>query len=302
MAMGTSSKDFYDRIIGGEDHWISEMAGCSWLNYVRSILATSIAIVSMIHLEQKSVLVHCSDGWDRTSQLCSIAQILLDPYFRTIKGLCVLIEKDWISFGHKFRERFGHFDEDGERSPVFLQFLDCLYQLVRQFPTIFEYNVNLLNFIGYHVTSCRFGTFLANNERERISMKLHCKTPSIWSYIFECVQREQSHSLSSSSTCCYLSEQFVNHQYKPCLDVLFPDHRAIQLSLWPFYLRADPFPSATVPTSDSTVSPHTPYFQSLESMLIDNQTFYQSQQSQLNRHLYRAQQQLDQLKKGKIKT
>ena len=48
------------------------------------------------------MLVHCSGGWDRTSQLCAISQILLDPYYRTIKGFAVLVEKDWISFGHMF--------------------------------------------------------------------------------------------------------------------------------------------------------------------------------------------------------
>ena len=35
------------------------------------------------------MLVHCSDGWDRTAQACSVASILLDPYYRTIKGLMV---------------------------------------------------------------------------------------------------------------------------------------------------------------------------------------------------------------------
>lgn len=39
----------------------------------------------------KNVLVHCSDGWDRTSQLCSLGQLLIDPYYRTIEGLAVLI-------------------------------------------------------------------------------------------------------------------------------------------------------------------------------------------------------------------
>lgn len=36
-----------------------------------------------------AALVHCSDGWDRTSQLTSLAQLLLDPFYRTITGLQV---------------------------------------------------------------------------------------------------------------------------------------------------------------------------------------------------------------------
>lgn len=36
-----------------------------------------------------SVLVHCSDGWDRTAQVCSVAAVLLDPYYRTLKGFMV---------------------------------------------------------------------------------------------------------------------------------------------------------------------------------------------------------------------
>ena len=52
-------------------------------------------------------LVHCSDGWDRTAQLCSLASIILDPYYRTIEGFIVSIEKDWIYFGHQFAKRLG---------------------------------------------------------------------------------------------------------------------------------------------------------------------------------------------------
>jgi len=38
-----------------------------------------------------NVLIHCSDGWDRTAQLSSISGILLDKYYRTIEGFQVLI-------------------------------------------------------------------------------------------------------------------------------------------------------------------------------------------------------------------
>ena len=39
--------------------------------------------------EKVSVVVHCSDGWDRTAQTCSLASIMLDPYYRTIHGFQV---------------------------------------------------------------------------------------------------------------------------------------------------------------------------------------------------------------------
>lgn len=50
------------------------------------------------------MLVHCSDGWDRTAQLTALSMLMLDPYYRTIKGFEVLIEKEWMSFGHKFQQ------------------------------------------------------------------------------------------------------------------------------------------------------------------------------------------------------
>lgn len=53
-----------------------------------------------------SVLVHCSDGWDRTAQLTALSMLMLDPYYRTIKGFEILIEKEWVSFGHKFQQVF----------------------------------------------------------------------------------------------------------------------------------------------------------------------------------------------------
>ncbi|XP_073518017.1 phosphatidylinositol-3-phosphate phosphatase MTMR7-like [Phyllobates terribilis] len=87
----------------GEFLWGLESSG--WLKHVKTILDAGIFIAKAVSEEGASVLVHCSDGWDRTAQVCSVSSLLLDPYYRTIRGFMVLIEKDWISFGHKFNHR-----------------------------------------------------------------------------------------------------------------------------------------------------------------------------------------------------
>jgi len=131
-----------------------------------------------------SVLIHCSDGWDRTAQLSGVAQVCLDSYYRSIEGLSVLIEKEFLSFGHMFQERIGHGDrnyDNQQRSPIFLQFVDVLFQLHNQFPTAFEWNENFLITMMDSLYSCQFGTWLCNNERERANMK--SKTISFWTYV-----------------------------------------------------------------------------------------------------------------------
>ena len=138
-----------------------------------------------VESHKTSVLVHCSDGWDRTAQLTSLSMIMLDCYYRTIEGFEVLIEKEWLSFGHKFSQRIGHGDKnysDAERSPVFLQFIDCVYQMTRQFPAAFEFNENFLVTILDNLYSCLFGTFLCNNDKER-KKDVRSRTVSLWSMI-----------------------------------------------------------------------------------------------------------------------
>ena len=69
--------------------------------------------------------------------------VLLDPFFRTIHGFQVLVCNEWLHAGHRFQTRIGHGDEnagDSDRSPIFLQFLDCTWQLLNQYPLDFEFN------------------------------------------------------------------------------------------------------------------------------------------------------------------
>ncbi|KAJ3213319.1 hypothetical protein HDU67_003038 [Dinochytrium kinnereticum] len=95
----------------------SAMDKSGWLRHVKTVMDGTIMIVQNVHLLNNPVLVHCSDGWDRTAQLCSLAEMCLDPFYRTFKGFQVLIEKEWVSFGHKFRDRLGHLTKENRDGP-----------------------------------------------------------------------------------------------------------------------------------------------------------------------------------------
>jgi len=214
-----------------------------WLKHIGLILEGTALIVDTIHLRHSHVVLHCSDGWDRTTQLSALAQICLDPYHRTLDGFICLIEKEWLSFGHQFALRSGnlssekffldHFltaspvPEDSmggdsahpsisaaeatrpvrttlrdmvgqaklsltkskssnpylkDTSPIFHQFLDCVFQLLYLNPTRFEFNERFLKRLLYHLYSCQYGTFLHNNEKERLEGDVKTRTKSVWGY------------------------------------------------------------------------------------------------------------------------
>jgi myotubularin-related protein 1/2 len=185
-------------------------------------------VADKIENNKTSVVVHCSDGWDRTAQLTSLAMMMLDPYYRTLKGFQVLIEKEWISFGHKFSQRIGHGDDkhsDDNRSPVFLQFIDCVWQMTRQFPTAFEFNDFLLITILDHLYSCLFGTFLCNCEQQRVREEVRSKTISLWSYV-------------NSRSADFINPLYATHGKQ---HVLFPVASLRKIQLWTaYYCRWNP--------------------------------------------------------------
>eukprot|EP01031_Cornospumella_fuschlensis_P044073 gene44073-53884_t len=213
---------------------------------MRNILAASVFVTEQVHVHAHTVLVHCSDGWDRTPQVTSLAQILLDPFYRTVSGLCMLIEKDWCAFGHKFQDRSGAFrtsvgggggsgvasgasggvavhaggGDSEERSPVFIQFLDCVHQLVYMYPKAFEYTEELLVFLADHSMSSLFGNFLGNSEKERVQqLKVKGMTNCIWDYVFS------SHLLPI----------LTNPSYSPYPQPLFPPLHIHNLRIWTRY-------------------------------------------------------------------
>lgn len=276
----------YDKLSASAALLQQALTKTQWLNRLSIILQSVDRITKSIHLNNTNVIIHCSDGWDRTSQVSALSQLCLDPYYRTLKGFMILVEKEWTSFGFKFATRADHggcigaimkkeiksalvqeennqnelnsgqslessmygespqndnsqsvtsigsgaaasvssffqraaraareikntaqnglssspSPEDGadgsgytssssiysgssEKSPIFHQFLDCVYQIYRQNPTQFEFNSRFLKRLFYHYYSCQYGSFLCDSEKELYQVyKVQDSTVSVWDY------------------------------------------------------------------------------------------------------------------------
>jgi len=150
-----------------------QLQACGWLEQICEILnAVHFVVHSIISMPIVSVIVHCTDGWDRTSQVCFLSQLCCNPYFRTRRGFVELFEKDFIACGHPFKSRFR---SETEASPIFLQTLDCTRVLVEQFPTLFEFTSDFL--LAFYHTAIRSPfIFNYNNEMERVwsTTSLNC--------------------------------------------------------------------------------------------------------------------------------
>ncbi|XP_072232774.1 phosphatidylinositol-3,5-bisphosphate 3-phosphatase MTMR2-like isoform X1 [Leuresthes tenuis] len=227
-----------------ESHWHSAIDQTHWLEYIRLLLAGATKMAYKLESGKTSVVVHCSDGWDRTAQLTSLSMLMLDSYYRTLRGFQVLVEKEWISFGHRFSARVGHGDENhanSERSPLFLQFIDCVWQMTRQFPAAFEFNELFLITMLDHLYSCLFGTFLCNSEQEQAAKETQAKTVSLWSYI-------------NSQPEDFTNPFYVNYENH----VLYPLVSSRHLELWSsYYARWSP-----------CMRPQVPVHQTLKDLLI----------------------------------
>ena len=52
----------------------SALEATGWLKHLALVLKASIHVARRLEDEGASVLVHCSDGWDRTMQICALVQ------------------------------------------------------------------------------------------------------------------------------------------------------------------------------------------------------------------------------------
>jgi Myotubularin-like phosphatase domain len=172
----------------------NKTALADWYDTLKSILKGAMLVRDLV-LKGDSVIVNCSDGWDRTPQIVSLSKILLEPYYRTIEGFRILLHYEWIGFGHKYKSRQQHDKSNKEESPVFIQFLDCVHQLIERCPHQFEFSSKLLVIMAKAFIENMFMEFACDNteqylEYRRLSAddKDHGEL-SIWQFIEQNIEK-----------------------------------------------------------------------------------------------------------------
>uniref|UniRef100_A0A7M4FTI6 SET binding factor 1 n=1 Tax=Crocodylus porosus TaxID=8502 RepID=A0A7M4FTI6_CROPO len=201
--------------------YLCSLEESEWLTQIHKILKVSVLVVELLDTGS-SVLVSLEDGWDITTQVVSLVQLLSDPYYRTMEGFRLLVEKEWLSFGHRFSYRSAQTaaNQSGSFFPVFLQFLDCVHQIHLQFPMEFEFSQYYLKFLSYHHVSNRFRTFLLDSDYERIELGKQAYK-SVWDYIDRLNKK---------------TPVFFNYMYAPeDGEVLRPYSNVSNLKVWDYY-------------------------------------------------------------------
>lgn len=156
-----------------------------WLQLIFGLLKSSSQVASLMINNLSSIMILSDQGTDRAAQLSSLVQLMIDPYYRTIDGLIVLIEKEWLSMGHPFTTRCGHLRvrQEGSEGPCFILFLECVVHLLKLFPTRFEYTSSLLLLIAYHLNTGLYGTFMCDDDRRRRDLLVRMNTVSVWTRV-----------------------------------------------------------------------------------------------------------------------
>ncbi|XP_053561381.1 myotubularin-related protein 11 isoform X2 [Bombina bombina] len=128
-----------------DEKWLSNLEATHWLDHVRFCLKKASDVSVLLSERRRSVVLRESSDRDMNCLLTSLVQVISDPHARTFSGFQSLVQKEWISSGHPFLQRINPFKEnDKEESPVFLLFLDCVWQLIQQFQSAFEFTESYL--------------------------------------------------------------------------------------------------------------------------------------------------------------
>lgn len=180
-----------------EEKWLSSLDSSRWMEYVRTFLQHAVDVVYMLESRHVSVILLEKEDRDLSCVISCLVQLMCDPHCRSLHGFQGLIQKEWVMAGHRFLDRCNHLKKsDKEESPLFLLFLDCVWQLWNQYPAAFEFTEVYLTVLGDSMWVPVFSTFLFNCPRQRAehsrdfasSKSIHLgqdqalRFPSVWDW------------------------------------------------------------------------------------------------------------------------
>uniref|UniRef100_UPI00398F6EF1 myotubularin-related protein 12 n=1 Tax=Pristiophorus japonicus TaxID=55135 RepID=UPI00398F6EF1 len=172
--------------------WLSALENANWLEVIRQCLKKALDIVECLEHKNTSVVLVEENCSDLCCLIASLVQVIVDPYFRTISGFQSLIQKEWLMGCHCFLDRCNHLRSNDKEAPIFLLFLECVWQLLQQYPAAFEFTETYVTILSDSMYIPIFSTFLFNSphqkdnnqmlgeDRRMLSRSL--KLPSVWEW------------------------------------------------------------------------------------------------------------------------
>ncbi|KAM6950829.1 myotubularin-related protein 10 isoform 2-T2 [Lycodopsis pacificus] len=151
-----------------EERWLSSIENTRWLEYVRAFLKHSAEMVYLLDAKNTSVILQEEEDRDLNCVVSSLVQLMLDPHYRSLIGFQSLVQKEWVMAGHRFLDRCNHLKKnDKDESPLFMLFLDCVWQMMNQYPAAFEFTEAYLTVLSDSMWIPLFSTFLFNSSKQR---------------------------------------------------------------------------------------------------------------------------------------
>lgn len=74
-------------------------------------------------------------------------------------------------------------EKSQEESPIFIQFLECVSQLISTHPECFEFSSYYLARIAYEAYSAKYNNFYFNDEELKKKYEHILKTQNIWKHL-----------------------------------------------------------------------------------------------------------------------
>ena len=179
-------------LVKDDESFYKNLESSKWLHHIQALLRASRHIARTIKCDRNPVVVLDETGRDMSCLVVSLVLILCDRHCRTINGFANLINKEWISAGYSFCSSLMSIKgKDSHFSPTFIMFLDCVHNIILQYPTEFEFTDMYLTEILDKILAGESELFMFNCPKD-ISLVCKEKENEIVNDFWQKVLKERS--------------------------------------------------------------------------------------------------------------